>query len=348
MFAFVFKRRFIALPQKTMKKSIVLILVLLVKTVSFAQSDSTGESKIFANLYSAFYTNISQTETNSGFYMPTALLGYKHTFSHVSGTIIFDVTRTTNNIQVADSSGNPMNVTYFEGSKYTAFLKMAEIKWNFATNWNFSFGQLLNEQYLTFQDKFWNHRYVEVTYQELNRFGMPADFGARLTYDNKVLKTSAGIFNGEGPFRYQDANSDFLISTNIEYRPTGQITLKAYGSLWQPKADTLYTQQTVSLFAGYQKHNTTIGMEYDLVKNARFTQETWQGISAFAFHDLTNKWQVFYRFDYTIKSAYENYGSYHIAGIQYKPDKSLYTSLNIRYRSTTNTWGIYCNFGLKM
>ena len=343
----------IILRQKKMKKYTLLFSLFIPLLVYAQKKDSVeiNQGKFFANLYTGFYYRASDNAVKSGFNMPTALFGYKRNLnSKVSGIIIFDVTRTTNNIQVTDSSGNYLNVSYFEGSKYTVFLKMAEIDWRFIPEITLSVGQLLNTQYLTFQDKFWAHRYVQVTFQELFRLGMPADFGARLSYEpNKQLKVQIDACNGEGPFRYQDENSDFIYSGNIEYKPVNSLIFKFYYSNHQPKtADSLHTQQTVSFFAGYKSKKITVGQEIDYLKNSRFSTRSLFGLSSFACYDFTKAWQIFYRFDYLDDTSQEKAIQYHIAGIQYKPAETFYISANYRYFNVEKTNMIFVNFGLKI
>ena len=326
---------------------------IIIATNLFSQKiDSTkaDKGKFFANIYPGFNIRFDDKKPKAGFVLTTALLGYKRKLTDkVSGTIIFDVTRTTNNIQVTDSAGNPLNVSYFEGSKYTAFLKMAEIKWQFHKQFSLSVGQLLNTQYLTFQDKFWAHRYVEVTFQELNRFGVPADFGMRLNYQpSEKLSIYAGAFNGEGPFRKQDNESNFLLSTNIEYKPVNELMLKLYYGNQSPyEIDSLSTKNIYSAFVGFDMEKFRIGLEYDYIQNADYNGVDWSGFSGFAYRELNKQFEVFYRYDYISKSAlYENV-SYHILGVQYKPSKSFFMSTNYRYFSEGKASMIYLNFGLK-
>jgi len=227
---------------------------------------------------------------------------------------------------------------------------MAEIKWEFIPKLSFSIGQLLNTQYLTFQDKFWAHRYIEVTFQELFRFGMPADFGARLNYEpSDKLKLSIDAHNGEGPFKYQDKNSDFIFSGNIEYKPIKELIVKFYYANHQPKqADSLKMKQIFSSFLGFQSPKLTIAYEFDYVMSADFYNKNWYGFSTFAFYDFTEKLQAFYRFDYLIESKYENPTSYHIAGVQYKPTNTFFISANYRYFSFDKSNMVFLNFGLKI
>ncbi len=337
-----------------MKKLLFLFLFIPVfvnaQKLDSLKSKQCSKGILFSNIYADFNYSKSDKGINSGFGMPTALFGYTRKLgTKVSGTIIFDVTRTTSNIQVFDTNGTYFNVTYFEGSKYTAFLKMAEIKWNISPKLSLSVGQLLNTQYLTLQDKFWQHRYVEVTFQELNRLGMPADFGMRFCYKpTKKLKLFLSAFNGEGPFRHQDKNSNFLISTNIEYRPNKNIILKSYYSEYFCGDTTLRNQSTLSLFWGYRLNKITLGLEYDMIENEHFSATKVNGFSGFIFYDFTKKLQIFYRYDFLAVSSFSSDMMYHIVGLQYKPVDKFFVSVNYRYKTVNNEKMFFLNFGLKI
>ena len=223
---------------KSVKVYKILVILIVIKMLFGMQvyADNANDTlpkktypgKFFANVYTGYYYNFNDHVTPAtAFDFPTGLIGYTRKLSDkVSGIIIYDVTRTTN-FSYPDTIGI---TSYFEGSKYTAFLKMGQINWNINDLLELNVGQLLNEQYLTVQDKFWGYRYICVTAQEKYRLGNPADFGARMIFhllDNK-LQNSITCVNGEGPFRYQDDGAKFLISDNLEYRPNDLLTLKFY------------------------------------------------------------------------------------------------------------------------
>jgi len=337
-----------------MKK--ILILIIFIPYLLSAQENDTilikdkAKSKFFATLYSSFnYSKSTLFPTSTGFRMPTALFGYKKNINdNISGTIILDVTRTTSSFMVYDTSGQVLPISYFEGSKYTAFLKMAEIKWDITPKWTFSAGLLLNSQYLTVQDKFWEHRYVEVTFQELNRFGMPADFGMRLTYKpNKKLKINAGVFNGDGPFKYQDESSSFLLSANLEYRPTESLILKVYYAK-DFAGDVGSDKDVFSSFLGLKLKKLTVGLEYDYVKNLFYVLSDASGFSGFITYDFTEKIELFYRYDILSHLSSTVY-QYNIAGLQFSPNEKFKISANYRYSDYIGVYynQIYLNFGLK-
>lgn len=334
-----------------MKKITILLLITIYHLSVFAQ-DTTfhDKGKLFVNLYPGVYYNFTKTEHNAGFVMNTALFGYKRKLTkNISGIIIFDVTRTTNNIHVKDSTGKELDVSYFEGSKYTAFLKMAQIKWQFHKKISLSVGQLLNTQYLTFQDKYWAHRYVAVTSQEMYRFGNPADFGMRLNWKpNNKWSVYAGVFNGEGPFRHQDEHSDFLVSANIEYKPVEMLIFKLYVSNQENySSDTLNDKNIIAGFIGFDQKKYRIGAEYSYVQNGDFYNTDYMLTSIFAYYNLSEKYQLFGRYDYVDKSKYLENNSYYIAGVQYTPASGFNIALNYRYFSTGENNMLFLNFGLK-
>ena len=331
-----------------MKRSI-LFLLFVFPIIAFSQNKDSIQTKFFSNMYSEFYLAKSNQNQISGFKMPTALFGYSVNLNNkVKGIIIYDVTRTTNSISVYDSNSNMLQVSYFEGSKYTAFLKMAEIKWLINSKLSVSTGQLLNTQYLTYQDKYWQHRYVDVTFQEKYRFGMPADFGFRIEYSPlKMLTINTGVYNGEGPFRYQDPNSDFLVDLDILLK-FKNLSLKSYLGQHYSKFDSLPNSKILSLFIGYDYNAFRFATEFDYIANANFTNNNWEGISIYGMYDFNKHWEIFYRFDYIVKSANYQSTAYHIAGIEYSPLKNLKISANYRYMTKENTSMFMLNFGLKM
>jgi hypothetical protein len=266
---------------------------------------------------------------------------------------MFDVTRTTHFVSILDSAGNPLSYDYFEGSKYTAFLKMAEIKWHVNDWFTLRVGQLLNTQYLTFQDRFWGYRYIDFTYQEKYRLGMPADFGAQVDFKLKdKLLNQFSIVNGEGPFRHQDVNGKFLYSNNIQYYPTDRITLKLYAD-YAPTPDTganTADRSVISAFAGYKTDRFRIGAEYTYVFNYTFSKNLDEyGYSIYGSVVLSDKFQALARYDQLDMNILStgDFVHYYLVGFQYEPLDKLTMSLNYRYYTIDYLSFIYINFGLK-
>ena len=341
-------------------RSVLILYIFLLSFAGFSQNTSQlvnkeSSSYVFGQIYTDFrYCLKDSYNPRAAFNFNQGIIGYKHQLSDkLSGIIMYDVTRTTHFYEISDTAGNLMNYSYFEGSKYTAYLKMAEIKWNINEFLVFRVGQLLNTQYLTFQDKFWGYRYVDVTYQERYRLGMPADFGVQLDFKIKdKLVNQFSVVNGEGPFRHQDDNGKFIFSNNIQYYPTKRITLKLYTDYGASPdtGDNRKAKSVISGFAGYKTKKFRIGGEYTYITNYGYFDGTdYYGYSIYGATVLNEKFQVLARYDHLDMTLPEEdeFLDYYIIGFQYEPVKKFTTSINFRYYSIGHLPFIYANFGLK-
>ncbi len=338
-------------------KALFLLTFLLFPFLIFPQSSQVvskdKQSYPFAQIYAGFRYGFKDSyKPRAAFEFNQGIIGYFHQLSpKVSGKIMFDVTRTTN--FTMDSVGQSMVVTYFEGSKYTAYLKMAEIKWDITDFMALRFGQLLNTQYLTFQDPFWGYRYIDVTFQERFRLGQPADFGIQidLKAGDKFLNQFS-IVNGEGPFRYQDLNGKFIYSNNIQYSPVKNLTLKLYAD-YGPAIDTGASygdKWVISGFAGYKTGKYRIGAEYDFVHNYGWADgKDYSGFSLFGGWNFFREFDFLARWDHLqVKMPGDTDRlDYYIVGFQYEPVKMFTTSVNFRFISEDSLPFLYANFGLK-
>jgi len=332
-----------------MKKLLLLLIITYTCPIIYAQSDTSKSDPgmFFADIHSFFQYDVNDhSSPQTAFGLNTAIMGYKKSFSRsVTATIMYDVTRTTNFI-FPDSIGI---TSYFEGSKYTAFLKMAEIDWKVKPWAELCFGQLLNEQYLTIQDKHWGFRYVNTTMQEYFRFGNPADFGTRIKFfPNKTLMISLTAVNGEGPFKYQDSESLFQFSINAEYRPKDHLIFKAYAD-FQPHASGLtHDRSALSLFAGYKKGKWMAGAEYDYVMNNTYKSDTdLNAISIYSSFKTGKKTTVFARADYLIQYGQTENEAYYMAGAEYRPVPALGFAISIKRNTWLNTFVPGINAGIR-
>jgi len=340
--------------------SISISILTLISTLAFSQSSQSVEKPldryVFGQIFADFRYGFNDSyKPQAAFDFNQGIIGYYHEISPtVSGKIMFDVTRTTNIYEITDSAGNILNINYFEGSKYTAYLKMAEIRWDINKVVTLRFGQLLNTQYLTFIDPFWGYRYVDVTMQEKYRLGMPADFGVQVDLNTgEKLLHQFSVVNGEGPFRYQDLNSAFVYSYNVQFTPFEGLTIKAYAD-YGPSPDTAAVKDdkfVISGFAGYKNDKFRIGAEVDYVNNYGWNRD--QDVTAFSIFGGWNfykKLDVLARYDYLVtKMPNETTrAGYVVAGLQYEPVKMFTTSLNFRYYSLDDLPFIFLSVGLKM
>ncbi len=301
----------------------------------------------FGNIFADFYHDFNNnTKPPSGFEMATALFGMHTDLSKkVKAQLIYDVTRTTNDIQVLDSNNTALTVNYFEGSKYTAFLKQAEMDWMFAPHFELDVGQLLNQQYLTVQDKFWGYRFVAVTFQEMYRFGNPADFGMRLTYHLKdKLNWSVGSVNGEGPFRHQDEKGNLQYFNNIEYMPNDKWMIKLYSD-YEPDGNQFRSAN--ALFVSYKAKNLRVGLEYNRVDfNKIQSENNLEGLSLYQSIKLTEKLDIFWRYDGLMNYTLFDHEHKLFGGFCYSEGK-FQTALNVRYFTYDKSLMLYWSFGVK-
>ncbi|HZK08843.1 MAG TPA: hypothetical protein VFC92_11655 [Bacteroidales bacterium] len=302
---------------------------------------------VFGQIFADFKYNLKaiEEEPRAAFRFNQGILGYKHDLNqHVSGKIMLDVTRTTHFTHLPDALG----VEYFEGSKYTAYLKMAEIKWQMSPHFTLRFGQLLNTQYLTVQDVFWGFRYVEVTLQEKFRMGAPADFGAQLDvqpHENVLVQLS--VTNGEGPFRYQDQQGKMLYAANVQATPVEGLILKLYADYAPAPTATKDDKSVISFFSGFRQKQFMLGAEYSHINNLDF--ENTKDVDAFSVFGsvlFAPKFTLLARWD-RYHSAATNNIDYLLGGIQYEPLQHFTIAVNGRYYSAKEQAMLLASFGLK-
>ena len=348
-----------------MKRQLLIILIICSFTLKMAYSQDRKpadslkstekkapfkiEQKVFGNINFGFYHDMNNKRVpQSAFELKAGILGYSCSLSEkVKALIMFDVTKTSR-LATTDSLYNRLT----EGSNYTAYLKQAEIDWKVNSFFELAVGELLNEQYLTVQDKFWGMRYIDVTMQEKSYpyYGMPADYGARAIFNYKdKIKFSVSAFNGDGPFRTQDTKSKYLFSGNLEVYYIKNLTLKLYADAAQPSTTKLENKYSVSGFAGYQVEKFRIGAEYNTILNYNFIKsKNIYGMSVYGVYNITSKFGVLARYDFGYISPIIKDGKYSIAGIQYEPTKNFKTSINYRNSFNPGNYSmIYFSFGIK-
>ena len=312
---------------------------------SGAKPDSTNypNQHLFGNIFTDFrHDLLHHSSPNTAFELSTALLGYKVQLSkYIKATLIYDVTHTTDNIITNDTA---IHIFYTKGSQYTAFLKMAEIDWQFAPSFELSAGQLLNQQYLTVQDKFWGYRFVSVTSQERFRFGYPADFGMRLTYRyHSLFNWSIGAVNGDGPFARQDEAGTILFQNNVEYRPLNKYIVKLYSGFENKKSDQIFTN---ALFLGYHTKLFKIGFEYNRVDHSvNSSLNNKEGSSIYGALTISPHIDIFARYDYLIHATNYRYDWLGITGFNYHQN-GLNTGLNLQYFTSDNSLSVFWSFGI--
>jgi hypothetical protein len=339
----------------TMKTRLLLSLMcILLAQWIYAQTDTTPplkySSSVWGNIFTAFYYLPGQKAMpDKGFELSTGLLGYRGQWGDkATATLIYDVFRTTDRIEVRDTNGTSLDVLYgSRGSDYTGFLKMAQIDYKVNSWLDFSVGQLLNQQYLTYQDRFWGFRYIAFTFQEMNRFGAQADFGARFTVrPHKTLAVTVGSVNGNGPFRVQSADGNLQYFTNIEWTPVNGLMVKFFADQLSGKGAP--DRNAYSFFTGYKTNDWRLGVEVNHVENHLNDESNdLSGTSIYGAYRVAEKWHLLARHDYIRKSMALENAHYLLCGFEYEPHKGFFTSLNYRYLSQGDISYLYASFGTR-
>ena len=183
--------------------------------------------------------------------------------------------------------------------------------------------------------------------------GMPADFGAQLDFKMKdKFLYQFSVVNGEGPFRLQDTDGNFLYTNNIQFNPIPKLTIKAYADFAPApiKSDTTDLKSVVTGFIGYKTKKFRIGGEYSYVFNHGYVEgQDYYGFSIFGSVKLWNKIEALARYDFVTLDNPDDLkdAGYYLIGLQYEPVKMFFISANYRYYTEGALPFVYANFGLK-
>jgi hypothetical protein len=202
---------------------------------------------------------------------------------------------------------------------------------------------MLNQQYLTVQDRFGGFRYVAFTFQEMNRFGAQADFGVRLTAKpHRTLAVTVGSVNGNGPFRMQSSDGVLQYFTNVEWTPVRGLFADHIPGNGSPDRNVL------SFFTGYRSDGWRLGLEVSHVSNHLNNEANdLSGTSVYGAWRFKDGWHLLARHDYIKKSMALKKAHYIIPEVEYEPYKGFYTSLNYRYLSQGEVSYLFASFGTR-
>ena len=218
-------------------KKISFLGVSLISLVSFSQNidetfkpDGEVQFKVFWNYHTDFSKNATQT---SAFELNRAYFGYKYNFTEaISTRVTLDVGNNT------------------AGSKYTAFLKFAQLDWQVVPSVKLSMG-VIGLQQFNDQENFWGYRYVFKSFQDENGFGSSADLGINAAFKiSENLKANFLIVNGEGFRDIQDQDGKHKVGASFVYTPIKGLITKIYADS-QPSTVGGDAVTAFSLFAGY-------------------------------------------------------------------------------------------------
>ncbi|MCG8700318.1 MAG: hypothetical protein MI922_19850, partial [Bacteroidales bacterium] len=308
----------------------------------------TGTGKVFFN----FHSNFEEDETVSSFELKRVYLGYKYNFTeHLSTNITLDVGKSDVKVPVNDST----TVKATTSLNYTAYVKRAMLTYN-KDKLTLDIGLIGNKQFKAVERK-WTRRYIEKTYQDKYKLGPSADFGICANYQVlDMLSVDLTVRNGEG---YKTYDYDNVLVTGLGYHiePLDGLMIRGYYDYSEAEE----VQFTYSHFIGYNNDKISAGVEYSVQNNHKYENGNQiGGLSAFAGFKITDKIEVFGRYDYmktekdsenSISDLKYDDGSGIIAGVQYNVARKVHVALNYQgfmyqedIEGVDNDNSVYVNF----
>ena len=297
-----------------MKNTILLLLCAVLITFNLNAQNGTPSVKIFSN----FNYDISTEEGEKAFKefeLKRAYLGYSYNIDEKFSTkITFDV-------------GNNSS-----GSAYTAFLKIASLKWRASDKLTLNSGMVGTKNF-KFMEKSWGRRYIEKSAQDKYKWANSADLGLIVDYkmsDN--ISLDAQVLNGEGYKKTQTSNGLFRGGLGITYKISTKLALRLHHDI-SPR--NTYTDSTDSQYIStaclaYSGTSFSLGYETSIMQNANniIADEEKSLMSIYGSYKLNQDYTLFARYDDATQTSME--GSYTIYGIERQMTKGVTLALNIQ------------------
>lgn len=321
-----------------LKITILLIICSAFSATAFGQADSLKfepSGRIIATAFIDYSTGLnSNTNEDTGFDITRAFLGYNYKFAPtLEAQVIID-----------GAAGKD------EKDNYEVYLRNAFIRW-YDYGFDVSVGEI-GMLAFAMQQKYWHHRYVLKSFQDLNDMNHSADLGATASYAfNSVLSADLTFANGEG-YKKVKKNGSNRYAAGLTLTPFENAAIRVYGDVYNKKdtlmrdelpegiADVNYKNQySLALFAGYMNESISGGIEYNRVFNKGFIEKKdYFGYSVYASLKVAPKWRVYARYDHMDSKSpsgfaspwNDNDGQLMIGGVEFRPFKQLKISPNIR------------------
>ena len=304
--------------------TILIILITGFQVISQENTEPKEESfkpngKPIITVFANVNTLINDGKAQTGFQLTRGYLGYEYNFSkNFSGKIVFDI-------------GNIGNVKY----QMISFVKYAMMTYTY-NNLSINFGLIPTTEF-TVQEKFWGHRYVEKSYQDLYAFNPSADLGASATYKfNDIVSADLAVFNGEG-YKIQQMDNYFKTAVGVTINPIKKLTVRLVFDVMGKDS----TQFTYGGFVGYKEEKFVVGAEYNLQQNHLMEpNHDYYGPSVYGTYNISKKFGVYARYDKLNSNVsadaetspwnFLKDGQQLIGGFEYAPVKGIKISPNYR------------------
>lgn len=294
------------------------------QAVDSTKKESWAErGEVYGLIFANFHSDLNNEETERGFEIKRAYLGYKSKLDdHFSANIKLDI-------------GSPDDVSEYSLKKRFAYFKNAYMQYK---NGKFSIQIGISDcQQFKVQEKFWGLRYIYQSFQDVNKFGPSADMGILLDYViSDKISLDASFLNGEGYTQLQ-SDEDFKTSIGATYTPLKYLMLRLYfdsGIAYE------YNQSNMASFVGVMFNKFSVGGEYNYQWNNKSENDhDMYGYSFYGTYQLASKLKLFGRYDHVFSNTLEgeinpwnlsNDGSTIITGIEFSPIKN--TQIAIDYQ----------------
>lgn len=300
--------------------------------------------------FNAYSQEDSVSFKPSGKVIARAFIDYSNNFDDESG---FDITRAflgynyqiTPNLQaqvIIDGAAGVKN------DRFDPYIRNAFLRWS-DKGFDIYMG-LTGLMQFSIQEKYWKHRYILKSFQDLNSMAPSVDLGITTQYTfNKYISADISLTNGEGYKKISKDNS-YKTGLGLSLHPIENSIFRIYGDVYNETSKMRTTpsevpvninfdnQYTLSLFAGYEIDLISAGAEFNKVFNKGFiNQFDYYGYSIYTSVKICPKWRIFARYDLMDSSSpaglaepWNDDNQLIIGGIEYQPLKQLKIAPNFR------------------
>lgn len=221
-------------------------------------------------------------------------------------------------------------------NKMRPFLKHAYISWaNLIPDAKLYLGMQQTPNWSPYSEKYWGHRSVEKTIQDLHKLGSSADLGIGLVGEfSEKLGYHLLLANGSG-YNHPENDNYKKTSALLWYKPGSNLIGTVYADFEQKSP--AYSNSTIVFFSGIRTDKILAGAEYFIRSNGEPTKGNVAGLSLFGTVNLFNG-SIFGRYDISDQSSLKDNDNinYVIIGYEHVVDNNLKIMPNARNKKTGN------------
>lgn len=313
--------------------AILSIISVFIKAQTQDSIDFKPSGKAIIRGFIDYHTGFGEANDVRGFDIERAFLGYE-----------YKITRNLSTRVVIDGASGKTSTGALE-----VYLRNALVTWK-DKGLSVNLGLTGLMQY-SIQEKYWMHRYILRSFQDEYKMAPSVDLGTTIQYTfNPYISADISLTNGEGYKKVMKDNS-MRYAAGISVYPIENLILRVYADIYNDdgnQRDALPSealeanykdQQTLSLFAGYQDKNISIGAEYNKVYNKGFIDnKDYFGYSFYSSVKIAPKWRVFGRYDLMDSTIPDNFnnpwnkydGQFIMIGAEFQPFKYIKIAPNFR------------------